>query len=201
MYSWRTLPNGQVEVGGRVPTFTGEARAMLRRQVIDRWGDTARREAVKAGVSVAWVIGMIFAESAGDPTAKSADGGFGLMQLTSPQALDGHTGAKVLSDPRLNIELGCRLISRITRKGDTLVEVASKYNAGAARDGSPHRGGEPWGYRETEGHIARVVAASNTAVEVFSVGAPQSGVFRSLPKASNPLGTVMTILSIVRFLK
>ena len=164
MHRWRTLSNGQLEVNGRVPLLSGEARSIFRAQVLERWGELASRHAAAAGVAVAWVLGMIWAESGGNPNARSPDGGFGLMQLTSRAALDGHTGAEVLADPSLNIELGSRLIARLMHPSDSLVEVASEYNAGATASGRPHAGGEPWGYRETPGHIARVVAASNTAI-------------------------------------
>lgn len=165
--SWRTLPNGQVEVNGRVPTFSEPHRSMLRSRVIEQWGQAATEAARRYGIPVHWVLGMIYRESGGQPEAMSPVGAVGLMQLYSSAALDGHTRNEVMEDPELNIRLGVRYMAVIRREGDSLVEVASKYNAGQERDGTPHPSNKsPWGYRENEGHISAVVTGANTAIEL-----------------------------------
>jgi hypothetical protein len=164
---WRTLPNGQIEVNGRVPTFSEPHRSLLRSNVLERWGRAATEAARVYGVPVHWVLGVIHRESGGNPGAKSSDGGYGLMQLTSAAAKQGHSGEELLADPELNIRLGVRLMRAVMREGDSLVEVASKYNAGGSRDLRPHPSQtSPWGYRETAGHITGVVTAANTAIEL-----------------------------------
>lgn len=165
--SWRTLDNGQIEVNGRVPTFSEPFRSTLRSHVIDRWGEPVRAAAGRYGIPVHWVFGVIHRESGGNQRAKSTDGGYGLMQLTSAAAKQGHSGEELLANPELNIQLGVRLMRVIMREGDSLVEVASKYNAGGTRNLLPHTSdSSPWGYRETVGHITGVVTAANTAIEL-----------------------------------
>lgn len=165
--TWRTLDNGQIEVNGNVPTFGGQHRAALQSQVIDRWGNAATAAAQRYGIPVHWIVGTIYRESGGNPKAKSADGGIGLMQLTSKGAKAGRSDAELLSNPELNIRLGVALMAAQRREGDSLVEMASKYNAGARSDLSPHpSSASPWGYRETSGHITGVVTGANTALEL-----------------------------------
>lgn len=199
MNTWRTLSSGQIEVNGKVPLLDGSARQALRRQVLERWGEIARAEAARAGVPLAWVIAVIWAESRGNPAAVSPVGAAGLMQLYSAEALAGRTKSEVIAEPSLNIRLGSRYLARIAKRGDTLVEVASKYNAGQARDGSPHEGGAPWGYRENAGYIAAVVEAANTFIELGR-GASGSGPTPALPSDRGELGKLVVVLSVIRWL-
>lgn len=201
MNSWRTLQSGQLEVNGKVPVLGGTECARFRAQVVDRWGDIVKTDAARAGVPSAWVLGTIWAESGGNPAAKSSDGGYGLMQLTSAGALAGHTGTETIADPALNVRLGAEYLARITRKGDSLVEVASRYNAGQRADGSPHPSSDqPWGYAETTGHITRVVTAANTAVELGR-GAQGSGPTPALPADRGALGKLALMISVIRWLR
>ena len=162
-YAWRTRPSGHVEVNGVPPTLSGAAAQIFDSRVW-RWRDIATKWATHFAVPVHWVLGMIHAESAGNPDARSADGGYGLMQLTSSGARQGHD-YEDLRNPELNIQLGTRYIANIRTPVDDLPSVASKYNAGARTGMVPHpSNSSPWGYRETTGHISRVVAAANYAL-------------------------------------
>jgi len=199
MNRWRTTANGQIEVNGAVPLLAAAARQAFRLRVIDRWGETARRAATAAGIPWAWVVGIIWAESGGDPTATSPVGAAGLMQLYSAEARGGRSAAELKADPDLNVRLGARYLATIRSSGDTLVEVASKYNAGQTRDGRPHAGGEPWGYRENAGYISRVVAATNTALDAAPTRAP--GIIPGLaPKPGFGVSPIVLVLTALRWL-
>lgn len=164
MYQWQTLPDGTVQVDGSVPTLTAQnANAFDER--VWRWRELAAKHGVFYGVPIHWVLGMIYAESLGNPDAKSRDGGYGLMQLTSAAARKGKSYEE-LRNPDLNIQLGAEFIKLycLGKNAPDLPRVASKYNAGMQKNGAPHPGGEPWGMRETKGHISRVVSASNYAL-------------------------------------
>lgn len=164
--SWNTRDDGSVEVDGSVPELSEPARSTMIERVCRRWGAAARAAGAKYGVPESWILGMIWAESGGDPTAQSPDGGLGLMQLTHPSTYAPHSRAAAM-EPGLNIELGARTITSFARtpRATDLPAVASRYNAGGRADGSPHPSpASPWGYRETPGHIDRVVRASNTAI-------------------------------------
>lgn len=164
--SWRTLDDGRIEVDGEIPMLSGRSAEHFRSRVCSRWSSLAELAAREHDVPPAWILGMIWAESGGDEHARAADGGRGLMQLTHPSTFSGHSPDEVM-DPQLNVRLGARTIARFARtpRAADLPAVASRYNAGGRADGSPHPSqASPWGYRETPGHIDRVVAATNTAI-------------------------------------
>jgi soluble lytic murein transglycosylase-like protein len=111
-------------------------------------------------------LGVIWAESQGNPNAKSSAGALGLMQVLSAEARDGRTDSELL-EPGNNIRAGAKFLAKIKRSGDQLPEVASKYNAGAELDGRPHPSSSSgWGMREQPGYIKRVVAGNNFALGV-----------------------------------
>jgi hypothetical protein len=175
IHSWRTLPDGLIEVDGRPPTLGGTGAKLFDQQVA-HWAAICIRVGAVFGVPPHWLLGMIYRESGGNPFAHSADAGFGLMQITSAAARAGHTDGE-LYDAETNIRLGAKLIAAQRRAGDQLPEAASKYNAGASADGKPHPSAvSPWGMRETAGHISSVVAAANYALRYLErIGASVAG--------------------------
>lgn len=174
IHTWRTLADGSLEVDGRVPTLSGPAAALFDAHVA-QWATTAMRSGLSHRVPPHWILGTIYRESGGNPDARSADGGFGLMQLTSAAARGGYSDDAIMA-PELNVELGARLIAVIRKPSDSIVEVASKYNAGAGSNGAPHPSeASPWGYRETAGHISAVVAGSNYALNQIARTARVAG--------------------------
>jgi hypothetical protein len=178
IYTWKTLADGTLEVNGRVPSLGGASAKLFDTQCA-RWLDVARRMGAIYRVPWYWILGMIYRESGGNPAAIAPDGGLGLMQITSTAAKAGHTDQEVL-DPATNVQLGARLIAAQRRAGDTIVEAASKFNAGAEGTGAPHPSSvSPWGYRETAGHISAVVAAANYALR--SLG---SAIVNAAPQGS-----------------
>lgn len=157
---------GLVEVNGVIPSLVDSGARLYDTQV-RRWEPLACSAAKEFGVPSHWILGMIFAESGGIPTARSPVGAIGLMQLFSPAAKQGFSDNELL-DPATNIRLGARLIAVLYRDGDELPQIASKYNAGANQNGRPHESGvSPWGMREDPGHIDRVVAAANYAADTL----------------------------------
>lgn len=164
--AWRTLDDGRIEIDGVVPVLAGPSAEHFRARVCGRWSGLAELAGREHQVPPAWILGMIWAESGGNEHARSSDGGLGLMQLTHPSTFAGHSPDEAM-DPALNVRLGARAIATYARtpRAADLPAVASRYNAGGRADGSPHpSNASPWGYRETPGHIDRVVAATNTAI-------------------------------------
>lgn len=167
MLTWRTLQDGRVEVNGEVPTLSPAEIAAFRRRVM-RWLPSATRHGDLHRVPVAWILGVIWAESTGVPDVVSRDHGYGLMQLTSPSLFEGYKPKATLEDPDLNISLGTKFLGHLRKLiGFDLPKIASAYNAGMER-GAPHPSAtSPWGLRETSGHIMRVVRGANTALDLL----------------------------------
>lgn len=182
LYTWTTDSDGAVHITGgdfhgEAPMLPADVQPSFESHVM-RWTELAKKWGDHFRVPVHWILGMIYAESTGNPQAHSGDGGWGLMQLTSAQARDNLPGPQVL-DPDINIKLGTRLIAQYCRtpKSPDYPRVLSRYNAGGAADGSPHAApGDPWGLRETKGHILRAVRAANTALMFLAQRASDAGV-------------------------
>lgn len=129
------------------------------------------REARRTGLEAAWVLGLIRAESAWNPQARSAVGARGLMQLmpatAAAVARSLKTRAEPLNDPAHNIRLGTTYLSRRLAELDgNAVLATGSYNAGVGavrrwlKEPLP-----PWDlwvetvpFRETREYIARVLA-------------------------------------------
>jgi soluble lytic murein transglycosylase-like protein len=175
MNSWRTLTTGEVEVNGTILTIAAQSHQAFVDRVM-RWAPVAAVAAEKYDVPVHWVLGVIHAESGGNPSALSPDGGYGLMQLTHPTVFasvkpedtrdNPYDPTDDISDPDRNIDLGAALLGRLRKTvGDDLVKVASGYNAGLVTSGQPHTSEvSPFGVRETKGYITRVLEGSNSAL-------------------------------------
>lgn len=186
MHVWKTLPDGRIQVDTTIPELAGGLP-----DKVWSWRDLAAKYGKAYGVPTHWILGTIYAESGGNPNAlnvRDTPHGAGLMQITDPSLRAGHTDAE-LFDPDLNLRIGVAFLGRLVSSGPErardLIAVSSRYNAGQKLDGSPHAGGEPWGYRESKGHIARVVAAANSAqARLLELGAspePAGGSSGSLP--------------------
>jgi soluble lytic murein transglycosylase len=98
-------------------------------------------QAHKTGLDPAWVYAVVRQESAFVRDARSGAGALGLMQLMPETAkhlarkLGEHPPAKqALLDPRTNIRLGSRYLSRVLGElGDNPVLATAAYNAGPGR--------------------------------------------------------------------
>ena len=168
MNRWTTLPDGRIEVNGKLPLMRGGLP-----DKVWQWAELAGQKGEKFNVPVHWILGHIYAESGGNPNALNTSDrphGAGLMQITHPSLRGGRTDAQLM-DPDLSVDIGAGLLGRLKSSGAEdardLPSVASRYNAGTAKSGKPHRGPEPWGMRATGNHIDRVVAASNSAHQLL----------------------------------
>lgn len=77
---------------------------------IDRWRDLINRYAAEAKVPACALAAIVERESAGDPNARSGDGGYGLTQITAgvdSRGIFTQTGARML-DPASNLETAAR---------------------------------------------------------------------------------------------
>jgi soluble lytic murein transglycosylase-like protein len=112
-------------------------------------------QSLRAHVSPALVTAMIDVESHGDPSAVSAAGAAGLMQLMPATAVT--YGVSNRFDPEENVSGGCRYLHDLLVRYHNNVPLAlAAYNAGpGAVDAS--RGMPP--FSETRAYVARVSAA------------------------------------------
>ncbi len=179
--AWRTLPNGQIEIQGiGIETISGAYLDRFLRNV-QKWGALIDAQSARTGVPRAWIAAFIDQESAGNPTAESPAGAYGLMQIM-PMWWRGHTKEQ-MSDPNTNATIGCDLLAAVRKSQKPgpdgmpdLVKVASAYNCGSdSASNEPRvRPGTTWGYCEDKGYIDAVIARSNTYIERFGAITPPS---------------------------
>jgi hypothetical protein len=173
--TWRTLDNGQIEIGGiGVPVASGaELETLLR--VVRQWDELIARHSARTGVPRAWIGSMIRAESAGDPSAVSPAGAVGLMQIM-PSWWRGHSKAEMTSaSGEPNATIGTDLLATIRAtqtpgpRGPELPKVASAYNCGSdtGKNEPRIRPLNEWGMCEDKGYISRVVVGNNTLIARF----------------------------------
>jgi soluble lytic murein transglycosylase-like protein len=116
--------------------------------------------ASKYEVAPELVAAVIWAESSGDPNARSRRGARGLMQLMPNTAKE--LGVTTILDPRENVEGGTRYLRQMldAHEGDVSLALAA-YNAGpdAVRR---YRGIPP--YRETREYVGRVIRVYERAL-------------------------------------
>ncbi len=133
--------------------------------------ETVSREAGRAGLQPAFVFGLIRAESAWNPNARSPVGARGLMQLmpATAAAVAKSLGVRAdpLTDPAHNIRLGTTYLGRRVAELDgNAVLATGAYNAGIGAVRRWLAGPlPPWDlwvetvpYKETREYIARVLA-------------------------------------------
>lgn len=133
--------------------------------------DTVAQEAKRTGLPEHWVFGLIRAESAWNPNARSPVGARGLMQLMpkTAAAVTKSLGIRSspLTDPAHNIRLGTTYLSlRVSNLDNNAVLATGAYNAGIGAVkrwiGEPLPPWDLWvetvPYKETREYIARVLA-------------------------------------------
>lgn len=136
---------------------------------------TVLAEARRYGVDPALAYGLMRAESAMQPDARSPAGALGLLQLMPGTAKEvarrnglPYSGAGSLTDPQVNVPLGIAHLGELHRDfGGNWVRVAAAYNAGANAverwlDERPHTDPDVWietmPYYETRDYVPRVLA-------------------------------------------
>jgi soluble lytic murein transglycosylase-like protein len=116
--------------------------------------------ATKYGVAPELVAAVIWAESSGDPNARSRRGARGLMQLMPQTAKE--LGVARILDPRENVEGGTRYLRQMldAHEGDVSLALAA-YNAGP--EAVRRYGGIP-PYPETREYVGRVIRVYERAL-------------------------------------
>lgn len=184
-WQWRTRGDGLIELdrhdgrGFVVPTLpqfdVGTAPHIAR---TGAWRSLVEQIAGPRGMSLPWCLGVIFAESHGDPNAVSPAGARGLMQImpTTAKAY-GVSTPDDLFRPHINVDCGARILVEFRNKGFDVPQCASMYNAGPSqKTGGPKVSTKsPWGMVEDIGYIERVVSATNfyTKALGYSGGTPR----------------------------
>lgn len=185
-WEWRTLPDDSVEVdrrdGGGFQALPSHEHANVVRTA-DRtleWTELAQKYATKYDIPVSWILGVIFAESGGDPKAENFCCA-GLMAIF--WSVHGKTKQDML-DPDKNVDYGASLLAATKAKGYQLPGVASVHVAGGGMTGTPHTSFKsPWGMAEhmwldnpqgdgSVGYIDRVVRANNMMVHRLAAHPP-----------------------------
>ncbi|NBB93739.1 MAG: transglycosylase SLT domain-containing protein [Gammaproteobacteria bacterium] len=136
---------------------------------------TVMAEARRYGVDPALAYGLMRAESAMQPDARSPAGALGLLQLMPATASAvasrnglAYRGAESLTDPAVNVPLGIAHLAELYRDfGGNWIRVAAAYNAGANAvrrwlDERPDTAPDVWietmPYYETRDYVPRVLA-------------------------------------------
>lgn len=135
------------------------------RSMVQNWKEWVDEAVLDYRVPEAWVWAIMWAESRGDPKAKSSKGAMGLMQVMPFHFKQGDEPY----DPRTNIRTGVRYLQTIRSKVSDLVSAASMYNAGGpwTNETWVKAGYKPslttkWGVPAQPGYIDTVLAANNT---------------------------------------
>jgi soluble lytic murein transglycosylase-like protein len=97
--------------------------------------DMAYREARQNGIDPMLLVAVMAVESRFNPIAQSDSGAMGLMQVIPRFHPDKFSddGTKSILDPRVNIELGAKVLKEYIRRGGTEAAGLQLYN-GAAND-------------------------------------------------------------------
>jgi soluble lytic murein transglycosylase len=122
------------------------------------------RERAKAeGIDPALLAAVIYSESKFHPTARSASGAIGLMQITPATAegialRTGGTAFRVsdLTDPAINIRYGTWYLHDLFAKYRSLPLVLAAYNAGQGNVDRWRAEGLGIQYPETRAYVSRV---------------------------------------------
>jgi soluble lytic murein transglycosylase-like protein len=157
---WESQPDGRVfwDMGDGMVAPQIDPGPDSRRT--ETWAPIAARAADRHQVPLSWVLGVIFAESGGRPSAISPMGAVGLMQVIPKWHA---TNKAAMLNPRRNVDKGASIYRRLILLGLDLPEAASGYNAGLAPSTQrPYPSSKNhWGMRENTGYISNVVRANN----------------------------------------
>jgi hypothetical protein len=162
--------NGKILVSAvRGADFTTPTLASAQQQkfrtMIAHWQEWVDEAVLDYRVPESWMWAIMWAESQGDPRAKSDVGAMGLMQVMPYHFKPGEEPY----DPRTNVRAGARVLQAARAKVGDLVQAASMYNAGGPWTNetwlAAHRKPQfttKWGYPAQKGYIDTVIAANNT---------------------------------------
>ncbi len=132
------------------------------------WKSLANQAARAHKLPLAWILGVMHAESGGKPDVVSPAGAVGLMQIMPTTAALYSVPKEHLFHPGTNIFLGARILRDLqTAKSSTpqydLPAVASMYNAGPAEGEIRPKASSssPFGYAEDTPYIFDVCVLNN----------------------------------------
>lgn len=176
------LSNGQVEVSGSIPTFSESQRIDPLLTAWERFGPDIVTASGKHGIPVPWLVGIMMAESKGNPRACSpcsicraelcATGSgmrccaFGLMQFIEPTARHfGLTPTQMVESPALAIDAAAKLMRNLSEDVTDfdIVRIAAAYNGGFNRCGKE---GTTFGWKTNGDYPMVVVKYANTFVDL-----------------------------------
>ncbi|MBK7189329.1 MAG: lytic transglycosylase domain-containing protein [bacterium] len=130
------------------PLGTAEA------DTVRRFGPAIDKAAAAAGLDPRLVLAVVMEESGGDPSARSAAGARGLMQLMPGTARD--LGVANPADPATNLGGGARYLAAQLERYDGRLDLAlAAYNAGPGN--VDKAGGRVPAFRETRNYVSRVM--------------------------------------------
>lgn len=122
----RWTDQGQIEI---------EGEGTPEKQIPDRvyqYKDLIFAASAKYGVPASFIAGIITLESGGRADVVSADGGYGLMQITDA-TLKGGRSREELLDPATNIDIGVGFLAKLLAKyGGNPISSGHAYNSGGA---------------------------------------------------------------------
>ena len=166
----QTQANGSIlvqtakDVTWGTPKLASETHTQFK-SMMTHWKEWVDEAVLDYRVPEAWLWAIMWAESRGDPNAKSPRGAIGLMQVMPFHFKEGEEPF----EPRTNIRAGARYLQTIRAKVTSLVEAASMYNAGGpwTNETWVKAGYRPslttkWGVPAEAGYIDTVIAANNT---------------------------------------
>lgn len=182
----------RVVAGARAgaPAAAGRAKAgrqsaglsMLHAQRLAHFAPIIKDCAVRHGVPVELVCGVIIQESGGNPRAKSHAGASGLMQLMPATAR--RMGVQNIWDPAQNIEGGVKYLRYLLDyfKGDVRLAVAG-YNAG---EGNVKKYGGIPPFRETQNYVPSVLSHTQSVATILGGGQPARTLMRGMVQQTLP---------------
>lgn len=168
-WTWKTNERDEVYVdrgdgsGFLRPTLDPNGFGIAERiSRVASWAPLAKQIGLPNGSPLHWTLGVIYAESAGNPNAVSPVGARGLMQVMPATAAGLGYDPDTMFQPAPNIGAGTTLLGDFRDRKFDLPASASMYNAGPADGFRPKKSlKSPWGYVENENYITTVVAAAN----------------------------------------
>jgi len=195
--SWRTLSDDRTQVScdGKVfiPAFDETTSKTFVERLKTAWtkyGDRISRALEGTGVPIPWFMGILCAESLGNPYACAPCGkengcgldncqqccAFGIMQIidSTARAYSGVPGSALLGNEELSFRTAAKILAdHMKRYGRNLPLIAGAYNAGSFRC----RAGalNMFGNAENNGYTQRVITFANTAVNMGIGGSASSG--------------------------
>lgn len=167
--------------GGRSARQTSNL-SMLHAQRLAHFAPIIKDSAVRHGVPVELVCGVIIQESGGNPRAKSHAGASGLMQLMPATAR--RMGVQNIWDPAQNIEGGVKYLRYLLDyfKGDVKLAVAG-YNAG---EGNVKKYGGIPPFRETQNYVPSVLSHTQNVATILGGGQPARTLMRGMVQQTLP---------------